>query len=38
MLRSLADSKLDRDCVEALINHADKVAEIQQRFRDNELI
>ncbi len=38
MLRSLADSKLDRDCVEALINHADKVAEIQKRFRDNELI
>ncbi len=38
MLRSLADSKLDRDCVEALINHADKVEDIQKRFRDNELI
>ncbi len=38
MLRQMSNSKLDRDCVEALISNADKVQEIQQRFRDNDLI
>lgn len=38
MLRQMSNSKLDRDCVEALINHADKILEIQQNFRDNDLI
>lgn len=38
MLRQMSNSKLDRDCVEALINSAEKVLEIQQRFRDNDLI
>lgn len=38
MLRQMSNSKLDRDCVEALINHADKIREIQQNFRDNDLI
>lgn len=38
LLRQMSNSKLDRDCVEALINNADKVLEIQQRFRDNDLI
>ncbi|MBX3616991.1 MAG: HD domain-containing protein [Nitrosomonas sp.] len=37
-LRQMSNSKLDRDCVEALINNANKVLEIQQRFRDNDLI
>ena len=38
LLRQMSNSKLDRDCVEALINNAGKVLEIQQRFRDNDLI
>lgn len=38
VLRQMSNSKLDRDCVEALINHVDKVLEIQQRFRDDDLI
>ncbi|MDP1934925.1 MAG: HD domain-containing protein, partial [Nitrosomonas sp.] len=38
MLRKMSNSKLDRDCVEALINNAEKVREIQQRFIDNDLI
>jgi len=38
VLRQMSNSKLDRDCVEALINNADKVLEIQQRFRDNDLL
>lgn len=38
LLRQMSNSKLNRDCVEALINNADKVLEIQQRFRDNDLI
>ena len=38
MLRQMSNFKLDRDCVEALINNAEKVLEIQQRFRDNDLI
>ncbi len=38
MLRQMSNTKLDRDCVEALINHADKIREIQQNFRDNDLI
>lgn len=38
VLRQMSNSKLDRDCVEALIGNVDKILEIQQRFRDNELI
>ncbi|TXI16676.1 MAG: HD domain-containing protein [Nitrosomonas sp.] len=38
VLQKMSNSKLDRDCVEALINNADKILEIQQRFHDNELI
>lgn len=38
VLRQMSNSKLDWDCVEALLNNADKVLEIQQRFRDNNLI
>lgn len=38
MLRQMSNSKLDRACVEALISNAEKVVEIQQRFRDNDLI
>lgn len=38
MLQQMSNSKLDRDCVEALINNADKVLEIQQRFLDNDLM
>jgi len=38
MLQRLADTKLDRDCVEAMLKNADKVLEIQQRFRDEEAI
>ncbi|TSA52362.1 MAG: phosphohydrolase, partial [Nitrosomonadaceae bacterium] len=34
MLRRLADTKLDRDCVDAMLKNIDKVEEIQQRFRD----
>ncbi len=34
MLRHLADDKLDRDCVDALLNNIDKIQEIQQRFQD----
>ena len=38
VLRKMSNSKLDRDCVEALISNVDKVLEIQQHFRDDELI
>ena len=38
VLRQMSNSKLDWDCVEALLNNADKVLEIQHRFRDNNLI
>lgn len=38
VLRQMSNSKLDRDCVEALITHVDKVLEIQKRFRDDDLI
>ncbi|MCX7184395.1 MAG: HD-GYP domain-containing protein [Nitrosospira sp.] len=34
MLRRLADTKLDRDCVDAMLKNIDKVEEIQLRFRD----
>lgn len=34
MLQRLADNKLDKDCVEAMINNIDKILEIQQRFQD----
>lgn len=34
MLRHLADDKLDRDCVEAMLNNTHKIQEIQQRFQD----
>ena len=38
MLERLADTKLDRDCVEAMLNNIDKIVEIQQHFRDEELV
>ena len=38
MSERLADTKLDRDCVEAMLNNIDKVVEIQQHFRDEELV
>jgi HD-GYP domain-containing protein (c-di-GMP phosphodiesterase class II) len=38
MLERLADTKLDRDCVEAMLNNIDKVVEIQQHFHDEELV
>lgn len=34
MLRQLANTQLDRDCVEAMLKNTDKILEIQQRFRD----
>jgi HD-GYP domain-containing protein (c-di-GMP phosphodiesterase class II) len=36
-LRGAARSKFDQRCVEALAAHADKVAEIQARFRDADV-
>ncbi|MGG7054456.1 HD-GYP domain-containing protein [Nitrosomonas sp. ANs5] len=36
MLQRLADDKLDRDCVEALLGNVEKIVAIQQRFRDQE--
>ena len=38
VLRKMSSAKLDRDCVNALIGNIDKVLEIQQRFRDEDLI
>lgn len=38
MLGRLTDTKLDRDCVEAMLKNIDKIVEIQQRFRDEELL
>ena len=38
MLRRLADTKLDRDCVDAMLKNIDKVQEIQQRFRDEGVV
>lgn len=35
MLRKLSGTKLDTNCVEALINSRDKVEEIQKRFQEN---
>ncbi len=37
MLRQLANTQLDRDCVEAMLKNADKIVEIQQRFQDEGL-
>lgn len=37
-LQKMSNAKLDRDCVNALINNLDKVLVIQQQFRDEELI
>ncbi len=34
-LNTMADEKLDRDCVNALIRHLDEVREIQQRFEED---
>jgi HD-GYP domain-containing protein (c-di-GMP phosphodiesterase class II) len=34
-LRQLAGSKLDRDCVEALLSHAAEVEQIQKQFRED---
>lgn len=38
MLQRLADSKLDRECVEVMLNNLDKILAIQQRFHDNGLV
>ncbi|SDH77432.1 HD domain-containing phosphohydrolase [Nitrosomonas sp. Nm132] len=38
VLQKMSNAKLDRDCVNALINNLDKVLSIQQQFRDEELI
>jgi HD-GYP domain-containing protein (c-di-GMP phosphodiesterase class II) len=38
MLERLADTKLDRDCVEAMLKNIDKIVEIQQHFCDEELV
>ena len=37
MLRKLSGTKLDSNCVEALIRSRDKVEEIQQRFQENTI-
>ncbi len=37
MLRQLANTQLDRDCVEAMLKNTDKIEEIQQRFQDEGL-
>lgn len=36
MLRQLANTQLDKDCVEAMLKNTDKILEIQQRFRDED--
>ena len=36
-LGQLADVKLDRDCVNAMLKNTDKIVEIQKLFRDDEL-
>jgi HD-GYP domain-containing protein (c-di-GMP phosphodiesterase class II) len=36
-LQELAGEQLDKDCVEALINNIDKVAEIQKLFREDTI-
>jgi HD-GYP domain-containing protein (c-di-GMP phosphodiesterase class II) len=38
VLQKMSNAKLDRDCVNALINNLDKVLAIQQQFGDEELI
>ena len=37
-LGQLVDTKLDRDCVNAMLRNTDKIVEIQRRFRDVESI
>ena len=34
-LREMAGEKLDKDCVEALLNHLEEIEEIQQQFKEN---
>ncbi|MCB1984709.1 MAG: HD domain-containing protein [Burkholderiales bacterium] len=36
LLKQLSNTKLDRDCVNALLKNPEKILEIQQRFRDEE--
>ena len=36
-LGQLADTKLDRDCVNAILKNTDKILEIQKLFRDEEV-
>jgi len=36
LLKQLSSTKLDRDCVNALLRYPEKVLEIQQRFQDDE--
>ncbi|SFM89969.1 HD domain-containing phosphohydrolase [Nitrosomonas communis] len=37
-LQKMSNAKLDRDCVNALINNLDKILVIQRQFRDEDLI
>ncbi len=36
LLKQLSNTKLDRDCVTALLSYPDKILAIQQRFKDDE--
>jgi HD-GYP domain-containing protein (c-di-GMP phosphodiesterase class II) len=36
LLKQLSNTKLDRDCVNALLSYPDKILAIQQRFKDDE--
>lgn len=38
LLKELSNTKLDRDCVNALLRNPDKIQKIQQRFRDEEAV
>ncbi|AKH38491.1 MULTISPECIES: HD domain-containing phosphohydrolase [Nitrosomonas] len=38
VLQKMSNAKLDRDCVNALINNLDKILVIQRQFRDEDLI
>jgi HD-GYP domain-containing protein (c-di-GMP phosphodiesterase class II) len=38
MLKQLADAKLDRECVDVMLNNLDEILAIQQRFHDKGLV
>jgi HD-GYP domain-containing protein (c-di-GMP phosphodiesterase class II) len=38
VLQKMSNAKLDRDCVNALIDNLDKILAIQRQFRDEDLI